>query len=191
MTVASQITLGRLLLVPVYAWLAWAYGQSVALGQPEGWLKWSALGVFTIAAVSDGVDGWVARRFHQHSAFGAFIDPLADKSLLLSAVLVLWWVDWGEGGWGIPGWYAGLVVLRDALILGGMTILYGCRRKVKIAPSWVGKACTVLQMTVIGWVMLGWLPWSPNWPCGLSAIVIVWSGADYLRRGWGILRRSG
>jgi phosphatidylglycerophosphate synthase len=144
--------------------------------------------VFVLASASDGIDGWVARRFNQRSDFGAFIDPLADKSLLLVAVLVLWWVDWGADGWSIPGWYAALVVARDAVILGGITVLYGCRKSVRIAPSWSGKICTVLQMTVLGWVMLGWVSWSPNWPCALSALAIVWSGVDYIRHGWGILQ---
>ncbi len=187
MTIASQITVARLLLVPVYAWLALVYGHSVSAGRPEEWVRWLALLVFVVAAASDGIDGWVARRFNQRSDFGAFVDPLADKSLLLVAVLVLWWVDWGENGWRVPGWYAALVLARDAVILGGITILYGCRRKVRIAPSWSGKICTVMQMTVIGWVMLGWIRLSPAWPCGVSAIVILWSGVDYVRQGWAIL----
>ena len=177
--------------MPVFAWLAWAHGQSVASGTPNPWLRWSALGVFVLAAASDGIDGWVARRFNQRSDFGAFIDPIADKSLLLVAVVVLWWVDWGKTGWSIPGWYAILVVSRDAVILGGITILYGFRKRVKIAPSWAGKTCTVMQMTVIGWVTLAWFPWSPQWPCVISALAILWSGADYVRQGWRILHGTG
>jgi phosphatidylglycerophosphate synthase len=81
-TNASKITITRICMVPVFALLALAYGHTVQQGIPDERLRWWALAVYIAAAASDGIDGWVARRFNQRSAFGAFIDPIADKSVL-------------------------------------------------------------------------------------------------------------
>ena len=73
MTFASKITLTRIFMVPVFAVLAIYYGKSIEEGHPEEWLRWWALGVFITASASDGLDGWIARRFNQRSKFGAII----------------------------------------------------------------------------------------------------------------------
>lgn len=190
MTFASKITVARILLVPVFAMLAVAYGNSVRLGQPDEPLRWWALAVFVTASATDGIDGWIARRFNQKSKFGAFIDPIADKSLLLTGVVTLSLVDWGSIGWRLPLWFAALVFLRDCVILGGIVILYSGHRKVRISPHWSGKICTVTQMFALGWVMLRvtWFP--PFWPCVVAGVFTVWSTVAYVRQGIGILRSA-
>ena len=170
MTFASKITIARICLVPVYVVLAFYYGDTVKIGQPDESLRWWALGVFVLAASSDGIDGWVARRFNQHSKFGAYIDPIADKALLLSGVITLSLVDWGAPGWRLPLWFAAVVVLRDCIILGGIKILYLNHREVKILPHWTGKITTVAQMFAIGWVMLRVTDISPTYPCFVAAV---------------------
>jgi CDP-diacylglycerol--glycerol-3-phosphate 3-phosphatidyltransferase len=188
MTLASKITITRILMVPVFAVLALAYGKSVASGVPDETLRWWALGVFVAASGSDGIDGWVARHFNQISKFGAFIDPIADKALLLTGVVTLSLVDWGESGWRLPLWFAAIVVLRDCIILGGIVVLWKNRRKVKIAPHWSGKLTTVAQMFALGWVMLRVVDVSPVWPCAVAAALTFWSGLEYIRHGYEILR---
>lgn len=188
MTLASKITIARICLVPVYAILAIAYGHSVANGAPIEPLRGWALGVFIAAASSDGIDGWIARRFDQCSEFGAFIDPIADKALLLTGVLTLSFVDWGAPGWRLPLWFTAIVVLRDCIILGGIKILYRHHRSVKIIPHWTGKACTVTQMFALGWVMLRFTEISPVYPCALAGIFTIASGIAYIRQGQKILR---
>ena len=188
MTFASKITIARICLVPVYAVLAFYYGHTVKIGQPEESLRWWALGVFVVAASTDGVDGWVARRFNQCSKFGAFIDPIADKALLLTGVITLSLVDWGAPGWRLPLWFAALVILRDCIILGGIRILWDHHRKVKFAPHWTGKVCTVTQMFAIGWVMLRVTDISPVYPCIVAGVFTVWSSIAYIRQGQRILR---
>src|SRR5690606_22273303 len=89
MTLASKITLGRIALVPVFAMYVARYGMSVGDGNPQENLRWTALALFILASATDGVDGWIARRFNQKSKFGAFIDPLADKFLLITAIVFL------------------------------------------------------------------------------------------------------
>ena len=188
MTFASKITIARICLVPVYVALAFYYGHSVKSGQPDESLRWWALGVFVLAASSDGIDGWVARRFNQCSKFGAYIDPIADKALLLAGVITLSLVDWGAPGWRLPLWFAAIVVLRDCIILGGIKILYVNHREVKIVPHWTGKITTVAQMFAIGWVMLRVTDVTPAYPCAVAAFFTIWSSIAYIRQGQRILR---
>lgn len=188
MTFASKITIARICLVPVFAVSAFYYGHTVKIGQPVEALRWWALGVFVTAAGTDGVDGWVARRFNQCSKFGAFIDPIADKALLLAGVITLSLVDWGSPGWRLPLWFTAIVVLRDCIILGGIRVLWNHHRYVRIAPHWSGKACTVAQMFALGWVMLRVTAISPVYPCLIAAVFTIWSSVTYIRQGQGILR---
>ncbi len=188
MTFASKITITRICLVPVFAALAICYGVTAAGGKPDESLRWWALGVFVLAASTDGVDGWVARRFNQCSKFGAFIDPIADKALLLTGVIILSFIDWGAPGWRLPLWFAIIVVGRDCIILGGIRILWNHRRNVKFAPHWTGKICTVTQMFALGWVMLRMEYLRPEIPCLIAAVFTIWSSVAYIRQGQRILR---
>lgn len=188
MTFASKITITRICLVPLYIALAFYYGYTVKLGRSDESLRWWALIVFVLAASSDGIDGWVARRFNQCSKFGAYIDPIADKALLLSGVITLSLVDWGAPGWRLPLWFVAIVVLRDCIILGGIKILYVHHRNVKILPHWTGKITTVTQMFAVGWVMLRVTCISPVYPCAVAAFFTIWSSIAYIRQGQRILR---
>jgi CDP-diacylglycerol--glycerol-3-phosphate 3-phosphatidyltransferase len=190
-TFASKITVTRILMVPVFAAFALAYGHSVRDGHPDETLRWWALGVFVTAAASDGIDGWVARHCNQISKLGAFLDPIADKSLLLAGVITLSIVDWGRDGWRLPAWFAVIVVLRDCVIIGGIRILWNHHREVTFAPHWTGKVCTVTQMFALGWVMLKVVPLTPAWPCALAAVFTVWSTIAYIRQGLRILGGHG
>ncbi|GAA5484109.1 CDP-diacylglycerol--glycerol-3-phosphate 3-phosphatidyltransferase [Haloferula sargassicola] len=181
MTTASKITLARIALVPVFAVFVAKYGLSVAAGAPmEPW-RWTAVGLFTLAAASDGIDGWVARRFNQRSKFGAFIDPLADKFLLITAIVFLSAFPWGRDDWRIPVWFAWLVILRDTLIVIGIVLVKRTARNVHYQPRWTGKVCTVTQMIAIGWVMLKIRLLPPVYPCVLAAVFTVWSGYHYFQ----------
>jgi CDP-diacylglycerol--glycerol-3-phosphate 3-phosphatidyltransferase len=187
MTFASKITITRILMVPVFAVLAVAYGKTVSAGEPDETIRWLALAFFITAATTDGLDGWIARRFNQKSAFGAFIDPIADKLLLLTGVVTLSLVDWGVPGWRLPLWFATIVVLRDCIILGGISYLHLSGRKVRIAPHWTGKVCTVTQMFALGWVMLRVVKLPPEWPCVVAGLFTLWSSVAYVRQGLRIL----
>lgn len=191
MTFASKITLTRLLLVPVFAVFAIYYGNSIAAGSPVEWFRIAALIIFVTAAVSDGLDGWVARRFNQRSKFGAFIDPLADKTLLLTGITVLALVDWGPDGWSLPIWFCALVIVRDVIIVSGLAFLHFTHHHVRIKPHWTGKVCTVAQMFALGWVMLRIYLLPPIYPCVLAAIFTIWSTVAYVRQGLSILNESG
>lgn len=182
MTFASRITIMRLLLAPVFAVLAVYYGESVKTGEPNEAIRWWAVGVFIFAAVSDGIDGYIARHFNQRSKFGAFMDPFADKTLLLTGIVFLTFVPWGEG-WHIPIWFTALMITRDIIIIGGIWILHYHNGHVPIRPHWTGKICTVTQMILLGWVMLKIIPFSPIYPTIAATLFTTWSGIEYFREG--------
>ncbi len=157
MTTANKITIVRILLIPAFVTMAIYYGQSVAEGNPLEWQRFAAIIIFLVAAVSDGLDGYVARRYNQRSALGVILDPIADKGLLLSGIITLSISNWSELSpqFGrFPAWFPVLVISRDAVILVGSVILHLLNGKVQVRPSWTGKVATFLQMTAIAWVML-------------------------------------
>jgi CDP-diacylglycerol--glycerol-3-phosphate 3-phosphatidyltransferase len=157
MTTANKITLVRILMIPAFVTMAIYYGESIHHGQPREWMRFTAIALFLIAAVSDGLDGYVARRYNQRSSLGVILDPLADKGLLLSGIITLSISNWSniDPDYGrFPAWFPVLVISRDAVILVGAMILYLLNGKVHVKPNWTGKVATVLQMVAIGWVML-------------------------------------
>src|SRR2546421_5089072 len=157
MTTANKITVVRILMIPVFVTLAIYYGESIQEGSPQDWMRFMAITVFLLAALSDGLDGYVARRYNQRSSLGVILDPIADKGLLLSGIITLSISNWSDvdPDYGrFPAWFPVLVISRDAILFVGAGVLYLLVGKVQIKPHWTGKIATVLQMIAIGWVML-------------------------------------
>jgi cardiolipin synthase len=161
------ITLGRLLLVPLMIWL-------IAVDQPA-----VAFWVFTVAALSDGVDGFIAKRFDRISELGGFLDPLADKALLVSIFIVL-----GQQGY-VPSWLVILVVSRDILIVGGFLFSFTVGLPFSRSPSFLSKTNTSLQLVLAGVVLarvgFGWQAYGVEIALiYIVAATTVASGATYL-----------
>ena len=157
MTTANKITVVRILMIPAFVTMAIYYGESIKRGDPLEWQRFAAIIIFILAAVSDGLDGYVARRYNQRSTLGVYLDPIADKGLLLSGIITLSISNWSQSDpeYGrFPAWFPVLVISRDVVILVGTMILYLLNGKVHVKPKWTGKVATVLQMIAIGWVML-------------------------------------
>ena len=157
MTTANKITLVRILMIPAFVLMALYYGESIKRGQPEEWQRYTAIMIFLLAAVSDGLDGYIARRYNQKSALGVILDPIADKGLLLSGIITLSISNWSDidPQYGqFPTWFPVLVISRDAVILIGSAVLHLLNGKVRVRPAWTGKVATFLQMAAIAWVML-------------------------------------
>ena len=157
MTTANKITVVRILMIPAFVLMAIYYGESIKRGEPLEWQRFAAITIFILAAVSDGLDGYVARRYNQRSALGVYLDPIADKGLLLSGIITLSISNWSEvnSDYGrFPAWFPVLVISRDAILFVGAAVLYLLIGKVHVKPNWTGKVATVLQMVAIGWVML-------------------------------------
>ena len=141
-TIPNILTFLRIALIPVFAILL-VYHR-------EGW----ALVVFTIAGVSDGVDGFVARQFKQESELGTIIDPIADKLLMTTAFVMLTWpgVLPPQAHLPVPFWVTAAVIGRDIAIVavaGAINVMTGFRG---FKPSWLGKASTFVQ--VVGVIMI-------------------------------------
>src|ERR1700693_4618074 len=155
MTTANKITVARILMIPVFVTMAIYYGQSIQRGEPLEWQRFTSIAIFLIAAVSDGLDGYIARRYKQRSALGAVLDPIADKGLLLSGIITLSISNWSEvdPDYGrFPAWFPVLVITRDAVILVGTGIVhYFVGNKMCIKARWTGKEATVWHMCAIGW----------------------------------------
>jgi CDP-diacylglycerol--glycerol-3-phosphate 3-phosphatidyltransferase len=157
MTTANKITVVRILMIPVFVTLAIYYGESIQEKDPQDWMRFTAIAVFLLAAASDGLDGYVARRYNQRSSLGVILDPIADKGLLLSGIITLSISNWSQVDphYGkFPAWFPVLVITRDAVILIGSAVLHVLNGTVRVRPSWTGKVATVLQMAAIAWVML-------------------------------------
>ncbi len=157
MTTANKITIIRILLIPAFVTMAIYYGQSVERGEPLEWQRYAAIIIFLVAAASDGLDGYVARHYHQRSTLGVVLDPIADKGLLLSGIITLSISSWSEidpDSGRFPAWFPVLVITRDLVILVGSAVLHLLNGTVKVRTSWTGKVATVLQMAALAWVML-------------------------------------
>jgi cardiolipin synthase len=157
MTTANKITVIRILMIPVFVTLAIYYGESIQEGNPQDWMRFTAIAVFLLAALSDGLDGYVARRYNQRSSLGVILDPIADKGLLLSGIITLSISNWSQVDphYGkFPAWFPVLIISRDVVIVTGSLLLHVLNGTVRVRPSWTGKVATVLQMAAIAWVML-------------------------------------
>lgn len=194
MTTANKITIVRILLIPAFVTMAIYYGQSIQRGEPLEWQRYAAIIIFLVAATSDGLDGYVARRYNQRSTLGMILDPIADKGLLLSGIITLSISSWSEidPSYGrFPPWFPVLVITRDVVILVGSAVLQLLNGTVKVRTSWTGKVATVLQMAALAWVMLQ-LRFLPLLYVVVAAGLFTFvSGAIYVRDGVRQLQAEG
>ena len=188
-TPATYLTLLRTLLVPVFAVLAVYYGVSVKDGAPVEAYHWWAVTVFVVAALTDLADGIIARRYNQHTYLGAVLDPIADKLLILTAILILSILPWGDG-WAIPIWFVGLVIVRDAVVWGGIAVLRFLEHRVEIQPHWTGKICTALLMVTVAWTGLKIIPLNPIYPTSVTAFILILATSINIRQGIEQLQRG-
>ena len=155
MTTANKITIARILMIPLFVMMAIYYGRGVQHGSPRELQRWCAIAIFVLAAASDGIDGYIARRYHQKSRLGVILDPLADKGLLLSGIITLSMSNWA---YEFPVWFPVLVVARDIVIVSGTLTLHFLNGSVHVKPSWMGKSATAFQMVAIALCMLQYNP---------------------------------
>ena len=168
MTTASKITLLRICMIPVFMYLL-LRGYNVA-----------ALIVFIVASCTDFVDGYIARHYNQVSNFGKFLDPLADKLLVISCMLIF--VEWAR----MPSWAVMLILTREFAVTGlrlvavenGRVIAAGWSGKIKTASTMVGLCVMIffdqfiLLDTIITWIIV---------------IATVVSGVEYFVKNWDVL----
>lgn len=187
MTFATQITIFRILLIPVFIGTAVYYGQSVAAGTPDETLRWWTIAVFFTAAFSDAVDGYIARHFNQKSRLGSILDPLADKLLLLSAIVTLSFTGWRQQ---FPLWFPILVIFRDLASIGGAFLINHIVGKCEIHPHWTGKVATFTQVAAVLWIMLDIAVPPLIWPTLVAAGFTAVSGFIHLAAGLRQVRQA-
>ena len=168
LNLANSVTLGRVFLVPVIFWLLVA-----------GHMQWAAV-TFVVAGLSDAVDGYLAKNFNQQTTLGAYLDPLADKLLIVSVYIAL-----GTAGH-LPLWLVVAEVSRDILIVLGVVLLRVVGQPLTIRPLVVSKANTFGQLVLAAVVLadegfalgLGTLRLALVW---ITGILTLLSLAGYIK----------
>lgn len=175
MTLANRITIGRLVLIPVFVVFLMLYTRE------QQWLRIAALITFIVAAVSDGVDGFIARAYNQKTKLGSVLDPLADK-LLINLALVFLAVN-EQLRTPIPMWFPVVVLIRDAIIVIGAYLINEYFGPVRTVPQISGKLTTAFQMALIIAVLLEFPPRFVRGLLYATIVMVALSFADYLRAG--------
>lgn len=177
MTTASKITLIRVALIPVFMVLMYLSG-----GNPNVWM-FAALGVFIIASLTDFVDGHIARKCNQVTDFGKFLDPLADKLLVIAAMTMF--CQWGS----FPAWALMIVLTREFAVTGLRLVAVG--NGTVIAAGWSGKVKTASTMIGLCFMMafptIVWLNWTV---VGVIVATTVYSGVEYFVQNWKCLWKN-
>ena len=173
MTTASKITLVRVALIPIFM-------LTFLLSPGHTWLQWVSLAVFVIASLTDFLDGHIARSRNQVTDFGKFLDPLADKLLVISAMCIF--CQWGL----MPAWALMIVLTREFAVTGLRLIAVGKGRV--IAAGWSGKVKTFSTMVALCvWIVFHDWTWL-NWIIILVIVLpTIWSGVEYFIQNWDVL----
>lgn len=177
MTTANKLTIARVALIPVFL---------VVLYLDFPGARWWALGIFIVACMTDFIDGYIARHYNQVTNFGKFMDPLADKVLVVSAMC--YFVECGQ----MPGWCLAVVLLREFAV-SGMRLVAVEQGRV-IAAAWSGKVKTASTMVCLCLMMLlteGWMPAPRGLNAACIAIILattVYSGIEYFVKNRDVFR---
>ena len=193
LTIPTWLTLLRILMIPLLV---------VVFYLPFDWTSVVAAAVFAVAAVTDWLDGWIARRFNQYSAFGAFLDPVADKLMVAVALFLI--VQAHQTPW--MAFWAAVIVGREIAVsaLREWMAELGQRATVRVAT--IGKIKTVVQMVAILCLLYSvnphsrpesLMPWwndavflIGDWLLAGAALLTLWSAFIYLRAAWPFLREG-
>ena len=177
MNFANQLTLLRIILIPLFIAVFYL---------PSEWRYPLSTAVFSIAAVTDWLDGWIARAYNQVTSFGAFLDPVADKLMVVAALVLL--VETYNAPWfAIP---VIIIIGREITISALREWMAELGKRTSVAVSTIGKIKTAMQMIAII-VLLYDNPNEPTWltPMGylclyVAAVLTLWSMVIYLRAAW-------
>jgi CDP-diacylglycerol--glycerol-3-phosphate 3-phosphatidyltransferase len=192
LTVPTILTLMRILLIPVLVLVFYL---------PWKWTNFAAAFVFILASVTDWLDGWIARRYNQSSAFGAFLDPVADKLMVAVALLLI--VQKHPTPW--MAFWAAVIIGREIAVsaLREWMAELGQRARVKVAT--IGKIKTIVQMVALAFLLYfeplqlrlgGGRVYSVpvftigEWLLAAAALLTLWSGLAYLHAAWPTLRED-
>ncbi|UCG49251.1 MAG: CDP-alcohol phosphatidyltransferase family protein [Phycisphaerales bacterium] len=188
---ATRITILRILLIAPFV------SCMLEINDPdisEPWrngLRYLATILFLTMAISDGVDGFMARRRNQITRLGAFLDPVADKLLITSACLLLASERSHVNGFVLPPTVVVLIIGKDLFLLIGFAIVYMITSQIRIVPVFIGKTATTLQLTMVAGILVGpevsgvvpgWI-WVLKFLWWSAAGTAIWATLIYIRNG--------
>jgi CDP-diacylglycerol--glycerol-3-phosphate 3-phosphatidyltransferase len=192
---ANRITILRILLiVPFVSFMLKINDPDLAVGWQVA-MRYLAIVIYLVMAVSDGVDGYLARTRGQVTRLGAFLDPTADKLLITSACLLLASQRSAVEGFLLPPTVVVLIIGKDLFLLIGFVILYLITSQVRIHTVWIGKVATALQLSMVAAILIapevslligGWiwflrvLWWSAASAAILASLVYIRNGSRYI-----------
>lgn len=145
-TLATRITICRLAAIPVFILLVLYYLASIRNGAPCHTYRYAAAAVFFLIALTDALDGYLARTRNEVTRLGSILDPIADKALLMSAVILLTRPSLPDLHPQFPVWFTLLVISRDVFLITGAFLLNSLTGHVEIQPHASGKAATLVLM---------------------------------------------
>jgi len=191
LTVPTWLTLLRIALIPVLVLVFYL---------PFAWTNLAAAAVFGLASMTDWLDGWIARRFHQSSAFGAFLDPVADKLMVAAALFLI--VQRHPTPW-MAVW-AAVIVGREISVSALREWMADVGQRATVKVAFIGKVKTTAQIVALLCLLYALTPPPPlangalwlrqeifllgDWLLAVAAILTLWSGLVYLRAAWPALR---
>ena len=193
LTIPTWLTLLRIVMIPVLV---------VVFYLPYQWSNFASAAIFALAAVTDWLDGWVARRYHLGSAFGAFLDPVADKLMVAVALFLI--VQGHPTPW-MAVW-AGVIVGREIAVSALREWMAEIGQRAKVRVAMIGKIKTTAQMVALLCLLYSVRPNGQvtgqveglgnlifhvgDWTLAIAALLTLWSGFQYLHAAWPSLRED-
>ncbi len=191
LTVPTWLTLLRILMIPVLLLVFYL---------PYGWTNFAAAAIFGLAAITDWLDGWVARRYQMHSAFGAFLDPVADKLMVAVALFLI--VQGHPTPW--MAFWAAVIVGREIAVSALREWMAEIGQRAKVRVAMIGKIKTTAQMVALLCLLYSVSPnaaiadiWMGvpvfhigDWMLAIAAVLTLVSALQYLRAAWPSLRED-
>ncbi len=194
---ASRITIIRILLiVPFVSFMLKTNDTSISETARSA-MRHASIAIFLAMAISDGIDGYLARSKKQITRLGTFLDPVADKLLMTCACLLLASKRGQVEGFLLPSTVVVLIIGKDLLLLLGFTIVYLMTSRIHIAPVFIGKLATTLQLSMVagiliapevsvfvpGWIwFLRFLWWSAAGAAILATLIYIRNGSRYIEQ---------
>lgn len=189
LTIPTWLTLLRIVMIPVLVLVFYL---------PYKWTNFAAAAIFAVAAITDWLDGWVARRYQLHSAFGAFLDPVADKLMVAVALFLI--VQGHPTPW--MAFWAAVIVGREIAVSALREWMAEIGQRAKVRVAMIGKIKTTAQMIALLCLLYSVSPnmaaeqiWlgAPifhigDWMLAIAALLTLWSGLQYLHAAWPSLR---
>lgn len=190
LTIPTWLTLLRIVMIPVLVLVFYL---------PFRWTNFACAAIFALAAITDWLDGWIARRYHQYSAFGAFLDPVADKLMVAVALFLI--VQGHPTPW--MAFWAAVIVGREIAVSALREWMAEIGQRAKVRVAMIGKIKTTAQMVALLCLLYSVTPghiptreiWLGrfifhvgDWTLAVAALLTLWSGFQYLHAAWPSLK---